>query len=84
MGNVEQIVACEILMAGQALTLVADLSRDHPLGRGTQAALDAVRRVIAPALQGDRWYATEMSAALHLVRSGAILEAVEVAVGPLA
>ena len=83
-GNVEQIVACEILMAGQALTLVADLSRDHPLGRGTQAALDAVRRVIAPALQGDRWYATEMSAALALVRSGAILEAVEVAVGPLA
>ena len=83
-GNVEQIVACEILMACQALSLVADLSRDHPLGRGTQAALDAVRRVIAPALEGDRWYATEMKAALNLVRSGAILEAVEAAVGPLA
>ena len=82
--NVEQIVACEILMACQALSLVEDLAREHPLGRGTEAALRAVRRVIAPALQGDRWYASEMAAALALVRSGAILEAVEDAVGPLA
>ena len=80
----QRIAATRVLMACQALALVADLSRDHPLGRGTQAALDAMRRVIAPALDGDRWYATEMKAALALVRSGAILEAVEAAVGPLA
>lgn len=81
--NVETIVAGEILMACQALSLVADVARDHPLGTGTQAALDAVRRVIAPALSGDRWYQTEMEAALALVRSGAVVAAVEAAVGAL-
>ena len=32
---------------------------------------------------GDRWYATEMEAALALVRSGAVVAAVEAAIGPL-
>jgi histidine ammonia-lyase len=81
--NAEQIVAGEILMACQALTLVQDLAREHPLGKGTQAALDAVRAVIPPALDGDRWYATEMRQALDLLRANAIVEAVEAAVGPL-
>jgi histidine ammonia-lyase len=81
--NVEGIVAGEILMACQALSLVADLAREHPLGQGTQAALDAVRAVIAPALSGDRWYHTEMEQALALVRSGTLVSAVEDAVGPL-
>ena len=62
----------------QALTLVEDVAKDHPVGAGTRAALDAVRKVIAPALSGDRWYAIEMGQALDLVRSGAIVAAVEV------
>ena len=81
--NVETLVAGEILMACQALSLVADVARDHPLGSGTRAALDAVRKVIAPALSGDRWYQAEMEAALALVRSGAVVAAVEAAIGPL-
>lgn len=81
--NVEQIVAGELLMAAQALTLVEPLTRDFPLGSGTQAALEAIRAVIAPALDGDRWYATEIGQALDLVRSGAVVEAVEMAVGTL-
>ncbi len=81
--NVEQIVAGEILMAAQALTLVEPVAGDHPLGRGTAAALAAVRQVIPPALDGDRWYATEMAQALELVRSGALVAAVEDAVGTL-
>jgi histidine ammonia-lyase len=81
--NAEQIVAGEMLMAAQALTLVADLAKDHPLGKGTQAALDAIREVIPPALDGDRWYHTEMVDALALLRSGAVVKAVEAAVGPL-
>ena len=81
--NVEQIIACEILMAAQALTLIDPIARDHPLGTGTRAALEAVRCVIEPSLGGDRWYATEMGDALHLLRSNAIIEAVEAAVGPL-
>lgn len=81
--NVETIVAGEILMACQALTLVADVAREHPIGSGTRAALDAVRDVIAPALSGDRWYQTEMVDALALLRSGRIVAAVEAAVGEL-
>ena len=81
--NTEIIVAGEILMAGQALSLVADLAKDHPIGSGTQAALGALRAVVAPALDGDRWYATEMNQAIDLVHSNAIVTAVEAAVGGL-
>lgn len=81
--NVEQIVAGELLMAAQALTLVESLAKDYPLGRGSQAAIEAIRAVIPPALDGDRWYATEMRQALDLVRSGAVVEAVESAIGAL-
>jgi histidine ammonia-lyase len=41
--NVEQIVAGELLMAAQALTLVEPIARDYPLGKGSQAAMDAIR-----------------------------------------
>lgn len=81
--NAQQIVAGEILMACQALTLIADTAQAHPLGKGTGAALEAVRAVIAPALDGDRWYATEMGLALDAVKSGAVVKAVEEAVGAL-
>src|SRR5919107_244054 len=81
--NVEQIVAGELLMAAQALTLVEPIAGEYPLGRGSRAAMDAIRAVIPPALEGDRWYATEMRQALDLVRSGAVVEAVESAVGAL-
>lgn len=81
--NTESIIAGEILMAAQALSLVAGIASDHPLGSGTRAALEAVRKVIKPALSGDRWYALEMQQSLELIRSGAIVEAVESAVGKL-
>ncbi len=81
--NVEQIVAGELLMAAQALSLVEPIAKGHPIGTGSRAALEAIRTVIPPALDGDRWYATEMRQALDLVRSGAVLDAVEQAVGRL-
>ena len=81
--NVEQIVAGELLMAAQALTLVEPIAGDYPLGKGSRAAMEAIRALIPPALEGDRWYATEMRQALDLVRSGAVVEAVESAIGAL-
>jgi histidine ammonia-lyase len=81
--NVEQIVAVEMLMAAQALSLVEERAKAHPIGTGSRAALDAIRQVIPPALDGDRWFHDEMHAALHLVRSGAVTAAVEAAVGAL-
>ncbi|MGL5733685.1 MAG: HAL/PAL/TAL family ammonia-lyase, partial [Beijerinckiaceae bacterium] len=81
--NTEWILAGELLMACQALSLVAVLAKDFPLGKGSQAALDCVRDVIQPAFDGDRWYAVEMNRALDLVKSGAVVRAVEAAVGAL-
>lgn len=81
--NAEQIVAVELLMASQALSLVEDRTQDHPVGTGTRAALEAIRSVIAPALDGDRWYHHEIRTILDLARSGAITAAVEDAIGPL-
>jgi histidine ammonia-lyase len=81
--NVEQIVAIELLMAAQALTLVEPIAQDFPLGKGSQAAMAAIRAVIPPALEGDRWYAGEMGQALGLLRSGGVVDAVESAVGAL-
>ncbi len=81
--NVEQIVAGELLMSAQALSLVADVAKAHPVGSGTEAALSSIRAVIPPALSGDRWYHTEMIEALHLVRAGTVIEAVEAAIGRL-
>ncbi len=81
--NCEMIVAGEILMAGQALSLVADLAKDYPIGKGSQAALDCLRGVIEPALSGDRWYGIEMQQALELVRSNAVVDAVESVTGKL-
>ena len=81
--NVEQIVATEMLMAAQAFSLVADRTAEVPLGRGTQAAFDAIRDVIQPSLEGDRWYHHELHAILELARSGRIAQAVESVVGEL-
>jgi histidine ammonia-lyase len=81
--NVEHIVATEILMAAQALSLVAEQSAAFPLGKGSQAAFEALRAVLPPALTGDRWYHSDIAAAHGALRSGAIVAAVEAAVGPL-
>jgi histidine ammonia-lyase len=81
--NAEQVVAVEMLMAAQALSLVAERSSGHPLGRGTQAALATIRSEIPAALDGDRWYHHELQAILALARSGRIADAVEAEVGAL-
>ncbi len=81
--NVEQIVAVELLMASQALALVEDRTADFPLAPATQAVLAAFRTRVAPALDGDRWWHTDIAAALDFVRSGAALAAAEAVTGPL-
>ena len=81
--NVTHIIGCEMLMAAQALSLVEAIAAAHPIGHGSAAALAAIRTRIAPALDGDRWYATEMQQACDLVSDGSVVAAVELAVGKL-
>ncbi len=81
--NTEQVIGSEMLMAAQALSLVEPVAKDHPIGKGSAAALAAIRSRIEPALDGDRWYAAEMEEARRMVEDGSVVEAVEAAIGAL-
>ena len=77
--NAEAVVAMEVLCAAQALELRRPLSP----ARATAAALTAVRQVV-PFLPEDRALKPDVDAAIELVRSGVLLEAVESVTGALA
>jgi histidine ammonia-lyase len=71
-------VALEVLAAAQGLDLRAPLGP----GKGSAAALAAVRGVV-PFLGADRELKPDVDAVIEVVASGALLAAVEQAVGPL-
>jgi len=76
--NLTRIVAVELCCAARGLDLRAPLAP----APGTGAALDAVRsRVAGPG--SDRYLAPELAEVEALVSSGALLRAVEAAIGPL-
>jgi histidine ammonia-lyase len=76
--NLGRILAVELTCAARALDLRAPLAP----GAGTAAALAALRgHVRGPGR--DRWLAPELAEAEALVASGALLDAVEQAIGPL-
>ncbi len=76
--NAEVVVSLEVLAAAQALDLRAPLEP----AAGTRAARDAVREVI-PFLDADRELGPDIDAAVDLVRSGRLREAVESVLGSL-
>jgi histidine ammonia-lyase len=78
MTNAETVVAIEALAAAQGVELRAPLSPSP----ATAAALAAVREVV-PFLSADRPLKPDLDAAVELVQSGAIMDAVESAVGRL-
>jgi histidine ammonia-lyase len=73
-----RVLAIELLTAGRALDLRAPLQP----ASGTGAALAALRTVVAGP-GPDRHLAPEIEAAVGLVRSGRLLEAVTQVTGPL-
>ena len=77
--NAEVVVALEALAAAQALDLRAPLKP----ATGTRAARDVFRAVV-PVLSHDRGLKADVDAAIELVHSGRLVEAVEAAIGPLA
>jgi histidine ammonia-lyase len=76
--NLGRILAVELTCAARALDLRAPLEP----GAGTAAARGAVRTAVAGP-GPDRWLAPELADAEALVTSGAVLEAVEGAIGVL-
>ena len=76
--NAEVVIAIEAIVAAQALDLRAPLEPSP----ATAAARSAIRERVA-FLEADRELGPDIEAARTLVRSGAIVEAVEGALGPL-
>ncbi len=78
-GNVEWILAIELLAACQAIDL--QRAKGRP-GQGTAAAFDLVRRSVPP-IHRDREFRLDIERCAQIVRSGALVEAVESACGRL-
>jgi histidine ammonia-lyase len=76
--NAEAVIAIELLCGCQALDL---LTRGKP-GKGTEAAYRVVRSCVSR-LDKDRVLSRDIEAMADLLRDGAIVSAVEQAVGPL-
>jgi histidine ammonia-lyase len=76
--NAEAVIALEVLAAGQACELRAPLSPSA----ATAAAVQALRQVVAP-LPYDRELKADVDAAIELVASGALVDAVEQEIGTL-
>ena len=81
--NTRMIVAGEILLACQALSSVASISKDFPLATATNAVLETVRESIPYRDQGDVWYAEDMHAALSLVENDSMIQACTRVVGQI-
>jgi histidine ammonia-lyase len=76
--NLGRILAVELMCAAHGIEMRAPLEP----GRGSAAALGAVReRIAGPG--PDRWLAPDLKAAEELVTGGALLDAVDPAVGGL-
>jgi histidine ammonia-lyase len=77
--NLTRIIACEMVCAARAIELRSEL---RP-ARGTGAAVDALREAGVGGPGPDRWLSPELARAEQAVASGAVLAAVERALGPL-
>ena len=76
--NTEHLLAIEYLCAAQA----REFNPDFLPGRGALAAYELLRTRVKP-LKRDRYLAADIEATRELLCSGALLRAVEEAVGPL-
>jgi histidine ammonia-lyase len=76
--NLRAILAVELTCAARGLELRAPLAP----GAGTAAACAAVRAVV-PGAGPDRWLAPELARVEELLEDGALLDAVEAAIGEL-
>lgn len=76
--DAEAAIAMEVLAAAQA----CELRAPETPSRASRAAIGALRKVV-PTLLHDRALKPDVDAAIELVRSGVLVEAVEGEIGPL-
>jgi len=70
--NVCVIIAIELLLAAQAISITESQLGGLRLGDGTKAAYDLIRREIPAALGADRWLHDDIMTLARLVREGTI------------
>ena len=75
--NTGMVVAGEILVAAQALSMVDELAAEFPLAGPTQSILEALREVIPQRQDGDVWFAADIIRAQALVESASLLDVLD-------
>ncbi|MCT4368889.1 histidine ammonia-lyase [Yangia mangrovi] len=80
--NMPKIVGVEYLLAARAIFLTEEVLGDYALGKGSQAAYDALRAKV-PFMQEDSYMVNQRVPVLAMAQSGEVLAAVEAAVGVL-
>ena len=81
LGNVENVVAIELLCAAQAYDLITE-KKPMKGGLGTRVAYGVIRSHV-PYLENDRDLSRDIETMVKVLRSGEIIEAVEKAIGPI-
>lgn len=81
--NVPKILGVECLLAARAIFLTEAALGAFPLGAGSQVLYDTLVAAV-PFRQEDSYMPNQTGPALRLARSGALVEALEAAIGPLA
>jgi histidine ammonia-lyase len=77
--NLRRVLTVELTIAARALDLRAPLAS----AAGTGAARKALRAAVPRPGGGDRWLSPELAAAEKLVADGAVITAVQAAIGAL-
>jgi histidine ammonia-lyase len=73
--NSKAVIAGEILVAAQAISLVGELAADHPIGGTARAIVAALRRSVPLRAAGDVWFAKDMEASIAALERGDLLAA---------
>lgn len=81
--NTQAVVAAEVLIAAQALSLTQSSHAAFPIGKGATAALARVRAEVPAMLGDDRWVYDDVESVKCLVRDGHLISAVTAACGDM-
>ena len=75
--NTTTVVAGEILVAAQALSMVDEIAAEFPPGGPTRALVEALREVVPQRQDGDVWFAADINRAQALVESASLLDVLD-------
>jgi len=75
--NTTTVVAGEILVAAQALSMVDDIAAGFPPAGPTRALVEALREVVPQRQDGDVWFAADINRAQALLESASLLDVLD-------